>query len=308
MIEANGITKYFDGKRVLHEVSFRLEPGVILGLLGPNGAGKTTTMRILTGFLHPDSGSIVYDGLPLSENPRAVKRRLGYLPEHAPLYPEFLVTEYLEFMAESREIPRGEKKIAIEHILSICSLEPFSYHPIYQLSKGYRQRVALAGTLIHDPDFIILDEPSSGLDPNQITEVRKLIRELGKEKTLILSTHILQEVMEVCDRVLILSKGRKVLDRLVGEIWKEDSVFLSSRSDPERVRAILEKGGIRNLRILKENSDGYKDYLMDPPPGGSSAVIQMICGQDLDVRAVYPHQRSLESIFLELTKGAEAEN
>jgi ABC-2 type transport system ATP-binding protein len=200
-------------------LAFKCERGKITGLLGPNGAGKTTTMRILAGFLKSSEGRVEYDGFDFNQDEIQIKKRLGYLPESAPLYADMIVQEYLEFMAQARAFLSSKILISIHRVVDLCKLESHLYSPIHQLSKGFKQRVALAGTLIHDPDFIILDEPSSGLDPNQITIIRHLIQKLGKDKTIILSTHILQEVIEVCDQVVILSKGKVVLDRECWATW-----------------------------------------------------------------------------------------
>lgn len=305
MIEVKSLTKCYGSKIAIDSIDFHIEKGKILALLGPNGAGKTTTMRIMAGFLHPDAGTVVYDGVSVQENPKEIQTRLGYLPEHAPLYDDFLVSEFLEFISLAREIPEKIRNSSIEKVVSLCSLEKNFYRPIYQLSKGFKQRVALAATLIHDPEYIILDEPSSGLDPNQISDIRSLIRELGKQKTLILSTHILQEVKEVCDRVLILSKGKKVLDTPVLEIGTESYVLLSTKASLSQLNAIFEPKGIRGTVLLREHSDGFKDYQIPTPDGGIPKIFHALKETNEDVRCLMPYQKSLESVFHELTSGEE---
>ncbi|MDR3138070.1 MAG: ATP-binding cassette domain-containing protein [Treponema sp.] len=208
MVAVQGLTKRYGRVEAVRDISFEADQGEVLGFLGPNGAGKTTVMKILTGFHFPSSGKALVDGISVEENPAEVKKRIGYLPENVPLYGEFTVEEYLSFIARSRLILREEKSRSLGTAMERCGLEQVRSQRIETLSKGYKQRLGLAQAIIHDPPILILDEPSSGLDPNQIIEIRTLIRELGKRKTVILSTHILQEVEAVCSRVLILNAGR----------------------------------------------------------------------------------------------------
>jgi ABC-2 type transport system ATP-binding protein len=208
MIEVSSLTKNYGSVEAVKNVSFTVAPDQVLGFLGPNGAGKTTIMKILTGFHFPSSGKALIDGLNVTEEPVEVKRRIGYLPESAPLYGEFTVDEYLSFIACARQIPKGLRKRAVDKAMEACGLGAMRGRRIETLSKGYRQRTGLAQAILHDPPILVLDEPTTGLDPNQIIEIRSLIKELGRSKTVILSTHILQEVDAVCNRVLILNGGR----------------------------------------------------------------------------------------------------
>lgn len=208
MIEVHNLVKKYGSFSAVRDVSFTLPDGQVLGFLGPNGAGKTTVMKILTGFHFPSGGSALVNGVSVREDPVAVKRMIGYLPEGVPLYGELTVTEYLAFIAEARLMPKERRQAAIDAALEQCGLARMSRRRIETLSKGYKQRVGLAMAIIHDPPILILDEPTSGLDPNQIIEIRGLIKDLGRRKTVILSTHILQEVEAVCTRVLILNAGR----------------------------------------------------------------------------------------------------
>ncbi|MCC5814790.1 MAG: ATP-binding cassette domain-containing protein [Leptospira sp.] len=286
-------------------IEFSVTQGKILGLLGPNGAGKTTTMRIMSGFLDPTKGDVTYNGISVLKEPREVKRKLGYLPEHAPLYNDMLVSEYLEFIAKSREVPKNLIQKSVNRVVGLCELESHFYQPVSQLSKGFRQRVALAGTLIHDPDFIILDEPSTGLDPNQITEIRSIIRNLGKSKTLILSTHILQEVVEICDRVIILSQGKIVVDSSVEELRKDSLVYFSTPSSEEILLQNFHKFGFTGLEKIKTDENGFHHYIVDSGAKGSTAVFSVLAEMKKPVAEIRPYQRSLESIFSELTKGGK---
>ncbi|MFQ5507867.1 MAG: ATP-binding cassette domain-containing protein [Leptospirillia bacterium] len=212
LITVKDLSKTYGAVRAVDDISFAIKKGEVVGLLGPNGAGKTTTMKMLTCYMPPSRGEVLFDGMDVMEDTLPVRRRIGYLPESVPLYDEMGVYEYLDFIARVREVPAASRRQAIASIARRCGLGPVIGKGVAELSKGYRQRLGLAQAMIHDPDVVILDEPTTGLDPNQIVEIRDLIREIGREKTVILSTHILQEVEAVCDRVLIINEGRIIAD------------------------------------------------------------------------------------------------
>ncbi|MCL5044520.1 MAG: ABC transporter ATP-binding protein [Deltaproteobacteria bacterium] len=212
MIEVKNLTKHYGEVVAIHEVSFKADKGQILGFLGPNGAGKTTTMRIICGYMPATSGTVLVEGLDVFTHSLAARRRIGYLPETPPLYPEMRVASYLSFVARLRDVPRASLDDALNRVVRVCGLEAVAQRICGQLSKGYRQRVGLAQALIHDPPVLVLDEPTIGLDPRQIHEVRELIRGLAADRTIVLSTHILPEVSQICDRVVIISQGRVVLE------------------------------------------------------------------------------------------------
>jgi ABC-2 type transport system ATP-binding protein len=221
MIEADGLCKQFGSYLAVRDVSFAIPKGQVVAFLGPNGAGKTTTMRLLTGFVAPTHGSARIAGIDVQDNRIEAAERLGYLPENGPLYPDMTPHSLLQFFGEARGLSGGTQKSRIDAVMTQCALETVAHKPIGKLSKGYRQRVSMAQALLHDPDVLIMDEPTSGLDPNQIREVRQLIRNLGQSKTVMVSTHILQEVEPVADRVLFIHDGKIVFDGEPGQLARQ---------------------------------------------------------------------------------------
>ncbi len=240
MIEVRRLSKRYGAVLAVDEISFTVGRGEIVGLLGRNGAGKTTTMRILTTYLAPTSGRSTLAGHDVLDEPLEVRRHVGYLPENVPLYPEMRVREYLKFRAKLKDVPRSKRRTAIDHVIERCKLEDVRDRILGQLSKGYRQRVGLAEAMIHDPDILILDEPTAGLDPIQIREVRALIRELGDKHTILLSTHIMSEVEAVCGRVIIIAEGRIALDDQLANLQTEPSIVLEARGPADAIRGALE--------------------------------------------------------------------
>jgi ABC-2 type transport system ATP-binding protein len=226
MIDVTDLSKSYGSVQALKDISFHVEAGEIIGLLGPNGAGKTTAMKILTGYLQPTSGTALVDGLDVMTDALDVQKRIGYLPENAPLYPELSVQAYLRMIAELRQIPEEEQPVRLSAAIRATGLEDHLTRPIGQLSKGYRQRVGLAQAIVHRPKLLILDEPTIGLDPTQIVEVRRLIRGLARESTVLLSTHILSEVEAMCDRVIILMNGEIKADARLADLESSGDVIL----------------------------------------------------------------------------------
>lgn len=255
MIEVHQLSKRYGTVQAVRDVSFQVGTGQVIGLLGPNGAGKTTIMKILTGYHYPTSGSALIDGLSVEEYPEEVKKRIGYLPENAPSYGDLSPLEYLSFVAEARAIPKDKRASRINQVMDQCSLQEVKNKPIETLSKGFRQRLGLAQAIIHDPAILILDEPTTGLDPNQILEIRALIRELGKSKTVILSTHILQEVEAVCSQVIIIHQGRIAAQGTSAEIGRtlkgQDSWHLELRGNLSE--ALPERFVFNNVSFIVQN-------------------------------------------------------
>jgi len=218
MITVEGVTKRYGDVVAVDDLSFEVARGEVVGFLGPNGAGKSTTMKMITGTLQPDEGEVFFDGAPIAENLTAAKRRVGYLPEANPLYDELLVSEYLEYVAELRALSAGETRSGVADAVEETDIGSVFYRPIGECSKGYRQRIGLAAAILHRPEVLVLDEPTEGLDPNQRVEIRRLVNSLGRERTVLLSTHVMQEVEATCSRLVIVSRGRLVADGRVHDL------------------------------------------------------------------------------------------
>lgn len=301
MLTVENLTKKFDFKTALEDLSFQVAPGTITGLLGPNGAGKTTTMRILTGFLKPSSGKITYKNLSAQGDMEKIQSILGYLPESAALYPDMLVIEYLEYIGKIRGISPVDLPKRVSKMVELCELSGHLKVPISYLSKGFKQRVALAGTLIHDPELIILDEPTSGLDPNQISHIRALIKSLSKNRTLILSTHILQEVEDICDDVIIINGGKMVANSPVKDLHRENSIIITIRGSASSKKNFL--SNYKNVDYLGSNDDFETYRILNN--NNSEDIYSDIKKTDLMVRELKMDRKSLESVFEKLTKGNE---
>jgi ABC-2 type transport system ATP-binding protein len=260
MIDVKDVSKAYGSVQALKDVSFRVDAGEIIGLLGPNGAGKTTMMKILTGYLLPDSGQVIVDGLDVLTDTLKVQAKIGYLPENAPLYPEMSVQGYLKMMADLRQIPESEQAALLTDAVQATALLDHLTRPIAQLSKGYRQRVGLAQAILHKPRFLILDEPTVGLDPTQIVEVRRLIRRLANESTILLSTHILSEVEATCDRVVILLNGEVRADSRLSELASTvDIIVVLGEGTPVVTREIKALRGVKSVEsIHTPDGSGYR--------------------------------------------------
>src|SRR5438876_11318639 len=262
-LSVEGVSKRFDDVTAVDRVSFAVDRGEVVGFLGPNGAGKSTTMRLITQYYEPDTGEIRLDGVPLADAPRAAKRRIGYLPENNPLYGDLLVGEYLAFIADLREVAGPARGQAIDEAVAATAIETVFYRPIDELSKGFRQRVGLAQAILHRPDLLVLDEPTEGLDPNQRVEIRRLIATLGKDRTVILSTHVLSEVQHMCSRLLVISRGKIVADGPVDRLMQqaegtvEIAVELAGTGGGATAADALTKlPGVRRVSPSSEAADG----------------------------------------------------
>jgi len=307
VIDVQHLTKQYGPFTAVHDVSFKAERGEILGFLGPNGAGKTTTMRVLTGYMPPTDGKAIVAGYDIQEQPIEAKRRIGYLPETPPLYPDMTVREYLMFCARIKGVPRGERATRVKTTMERTRIADVADRHCAKLSKGYRQRVGLAQALLHNPDVLILDEPTAGLDPKQIIETRRLIKELGGEHTVILSTHILPEVSQTCQRVVIINKGRVVAvdtpENLTARLQGAGSLYVeidSLGADAQPV--LLSVAGVRGVTVAerKNQAVGY-EVSMAPDVDVRRELASTIVGRGWGLLELRPMRMSLEEIFLSLT-------
>ncbi|RME54513.1 MAG: ATP-binding cassette domain-containing protein [Caldilineae bacterium] len=303
MIHVEHLSKAYGAIQALDDVSFHIEPGEIVGLLGPNGAGKTTIIKILTGYLQPDAGVVTIDGLDVLEQTESVQARLGYLPENAPLYPELTVQGYLKLIADLRLVPPAEQRDRILDAVHATGLTDRLTQPIGELSKGYRQRVGLAQAILHRPKLLILDEPTVGLDPTQVVEIRRLIRRLSEHSTILFSTHILSEVEALCDRVLMLMNGRVRADARISELAATGDAVLVLSQDASGVDAALrELEGVRRVE-REQHPDGFPTYRIHGDGAGGDlcpAIYQLAAAQGWPVRELRNDVRTLESVFNEL--------
>jgi ABC-2 type transport system ATP-binding protein len=307
VISVKNLTRTFGSTVAVDDITFDVSRGEVLGFLGPNGAGKTTTMRILTCYLAPDRGSVTVAGFDVWDDSLEIRKRVGYLPENAPIYQDMDVVSYLAFVSEVRGIPRGETAQRIGKMIDTCGLERVVGRNIGELSKGFKQRVGLAQTLIHDPDILILDEPTTGLDPSQIIEIRELIKEMGKERTVILSTHILPEVEATCSRVLIINDGRIVAtgtpEELQAVAGGEGAVYVSISAGGAPVAAKLaEISSVSSVTRVAESGE-YTTYLVKSIDGLDigEAIFNMAVGNTWKINELRRERLSLEDIFLRLT-------
>jgi ABC-2 type transport system ATP-binding protein len=309
MIHVENLTKYYNQLCAVDQINFDIQKGEILGLLGPNGAGKTTTLRMLTGYLQPSSGSIYIKGLSIDKHVLEIKKLLGYLPESAPLYHDMLVFDYLKYVAAIREIDSEQKLPRIRQLADLCGINEVMSQPIGELSKGYKQRVGLAHAMMNDPEVLIFDEPTSGLDPNQIVEIRKIIKEIGKEKTIILSTHILSEAEATCDRIVIINQGQIVADdsteNLKQSVSSKNIMHLClQNADFKIVEANLSAlDGVENVTKIRE-IDSKLDVSVTCQSAGDLRpdVYRKIKETDWILLDFHQETQTLENIFRELTK------
>ncbi|MBP2248340.1 ABC-2 type transport system ATP-binding protein [Paenibacillus xylanexedens] len=320
VLEVKQVSKVYEGQRGVHQLDFTMERGEIVGFLGPNGAGKTTTMRMITGYVHPSAGSIMVDGVSVHEQGQRVRSKIGYLPETPPLYPDMTVQSYLKFVANLRDVPAREVKLRVSEMVSRLGLQGRERQMVRGLSKGYKQRLGLAGAIIHKPDLLVLDEPTSGLDPNQIIEIRDLIRELGENHTVLLSTHILPEVSTLCNRMLIINQGQLVLDgspqhfgSAMGDQFK---VSIEVKATAEQLHNVLtpwEK--VRSEVIQASDANTAKDTSLNSDSANTVKMLltgensedfreelfYLLSGSGLPILEMKKENLSLEQIFLKLT-------
>ena len=309
MIEVSHVSRLFGEFHAVDDISFSIETGEIVGLLGPNGAGKTTTMRMITGYLDSTSGSIKIDGTDVSENPVLTKSKIGYMPESAPMYSDMIVADYLEYVAE---IEGQDPKTKLPHLAEICGLKEVMHKNIGELSRGNKQRVGLAHALMNDPEILILDEPTSGLDPNQVSDVRDLIKKIGETRTVIISTHILSEVEMLCNRVIIISDGKKVADSPTEELRSHygnnaEVILLSGGTETQLKEKLSAVAGVTKVTV-KTVEDKIESRLS--VAGGSEIrpeVARLCVENGFPLYELQLKKNSLEDVFKILTSSAEKE-
>lgn len=306
-IKVENLTKKYGTQRAVDNISFEVKEGEILGFLGPNGAGKTTTMKIITCYMAQSDGDVHVDGMSIQEKPDLIKKKIGYLPESNPLYYDMPVLEYLEFVADLQGVRKDQIQKRIVEMVRLCGLNVEKHKKIGELSKGYRQRVGLAQAMIHDPDILILDEPTTGLDPNQIVEIRKLIRELGREKTVILSTHILPEVEATCDRILIINKGKIVADGTPDSLRNKAHgqevlrVQISEAQSKDEIISSLQQ--IETVAMVDPVALAENTFMVNSHTGQSSrkSIFNLCVSKNWVLTEMSPIETKLEDIFRELT-------
>jgi ABC-2 type transport system ATP-binding protein len=298
-IEVKDLVKAYGEQMAVNSISFSVGKGEIVGFLGPNGAGKSTTMKILTGYLGQDSGEAVICGIPVQEQPLETRKKIGYLPEANPLYPDMYVREYLNFVADIHHLTG--KRQRIENVISVVGLTVEGNKKLSQLSKGYKQRVGLAAALLHEPDVLILDEPTSGLDPNQIIEIRDVIRKLGKDKTILFSSHILQEVEALCDRVIIINKGRLVADSPLSRLRELNSMTGTIRVTFRETPGSAALEDLAKVNAVRQMPDGHWELETSAPDEVKKQLMELALQNNWNIVSLQSENRSLEEIFRQLT-------
>ncbi|MBK0403808.1 gliding motility-associated ABC transporter ATP-binding subunit GldA [Adhaeribacter sp. BT258] len=301
-VEVKNLTKIYGTQRAVDDISFSVKSGEIVGFLGPNGAGKSTTMKIATCYVPPTSGLVKVSGFDVEENPVEVRRHVGYLPEHNPLYLDMYVKEYLEFIGSLHNLSGSALQKRVKEMVDLVGLQREQGKKIGALSKGYRQRVGLAQALVHNPDVLILDEPTTGLDPNQIQEIRNVIKNIGREKTVIFSTHIMQEVAAICDRVVIINRGKLVADSSVADLesnTKGQRVTIAEFENPADERLLQALPQVKEVKRLEGNSYRIVSAKTDDP---RSAVSKLAAEQNWILLGLRQEENSLEKVFQQLTQ------
>jgi len=301
MIEVSHLTRRYGDLTAVDDVNFVIGRGEVVGLLGHNGAGKTTIMKMMTGFLEPSGGTIRIDGLEIGRDTPAIQTRLGYLPENCPVWPDMTVIDYLDYQAALHGVSQERRPGAIAHAIRRTALSEKATNPIHTLSRGYRQRVGVAQAILHEPDIIILDEPTNGLDPTQIRPMRDLVRELAAKATVIVSTHILQEVQAVCERVLILRAGRLVIDSRLEDLQRSQALLVTVDGDARSMLESME--GIANITELTID-ETRRQYRVEAPPAAAPRVATTLTQAGLGIHELRAERHDLETVFARVNEEA----
>lgn len=312
MIEVKNITKKYGSFTAVDNISFKIEEGEIIGLLGPNGAGKSTTMNMITGYIEPTEGEIKVEGYDISKKPKKAKAQIGYMPEGVPLYSDLTVKEFVTYMAELKKVDRKTRKEKVEKIIEQTGLKDVEKKLTRNLSRGYKQRVSMAGALVGEPKIFILDEPTVGLDPKQITEIRSLIKELGKTHTIILSSHILSEVSQICNKVIIINKGKIVAidtpENLEKKVESNNTTYVTVEDTENKIETMKEKiPEIKDIKLIKENEDGTKEYVLesDKDVDLRKIVFNEFAKENITIFEMKKADTTLEDAFMKLIEGGE---
>lgn len=307
MIQVENITKKYGSFTAVNDISFEIEEGEIVGFLGPNGAGKSTTMNMITGFIEPTSGKIIVDGYNISKKPKKAKRQIGYMPEGVPLYTDLTVKEFVTYMAELKGVPKKERKEKVEKALEDTGLIDVKNKLTRNLSRGYKQRVSMAGSLVSNPKVIILDEPTVGLDPKQVTEIRALIKNLGKEHTVILSSHILSEVSQICNRVIIINKGKIIAidtpENLEKKVVRDNTVYVTVEDPENKMDSVKDKlENVQEIKLIEENEDKTKKYKITADDGVDlrKNIFDTFAKEEITIFEMKKSDVTLEDAFMQL--------
>lgn len=312
MIEVKNITKKYGNFTAVDNINFKIEEGEIIGLLGPNGAGKSTTMNMITGYIEPTEGEIIVNGYDISKKPKKAKTQIGYMPEGVPLYSDLTVKEFVTYMAELKKVDRKTRKEKVEKIIEQTGLKDVEKKLTRNLSRGYKQRVSMAGALVGEPKILILDEPTVGLDPKQITEIRALIKELGKTHTVILSSHILSEVSQICNKVIIINKGKIVAidtpENLEKKVESNNTTYVTVEDTENKMEKIKEKiPEIKEIKLIKENEDGTKQYVLESEKNVDlrKIVFNEFAKENITIFEMKKADTTLEDAFMKLIEGGK---
>lgn len=312
MIELKNVTKKYGNFVAVDDISFKIEEGEIIGLLGPNGAGKSTTMNMITGFIEQTEGDIIIDGYNMLKKPKKAKKEIGYMPEGVPLYTDLTVKEFINYMAELKKVNKRERKEKVNKIIEQTGLKDVEKKLIKNLSRGYKQRTSLAGALVGEPKILILDEPTVGLDPKQITEIRTLIKELGKTHTVILSSHILSEVSQICNKVIIINKGKIIAidtpQNLENKVSTNNSIYLTIEDPENKIEDVKNKiEDITSIKLIATNEDGTKNYSIETKENKDirKIIFTEFAKENITIYEMKKQDATLEDAFMQLIEGGK---
>ena len=310
MIEVKNVTKKYGKVVAVDKISFTINDGEIIGLLGPNGAGKSTTMNMITGYIEPTEGTIIIDGYDISKKPKKAKKEIGYMPEGVPLYTDMTVKEFVTYMAEIKKLDRKTIKEKVEKIIEETGLKDVEKKLTRNLSRGYKQRVSMAGALVGEPKILILDEPTVGLDPKQITEIRNLIKELGKTHTIILSSHILSELSQICQKVILINKGKIIAvdtpENLENKVANKNDIYVTIEDLENKIEEVAKKiKEISKIELVKENEDKTKKYLIESEKDADlrKILFQELAKENITIFEMKKADTTLEDAFMKLIEG-----